>query len=137
MPKKTIVAKRIKEAREVLKNLGLPLSQQNEISALTLLALCGIKPNDLWDNSYRHSLTVSKGIIEVVTSHGPMSHKRVVELEAMLEGCAIGKIFVTAFPNFAEFRKHTPEIAWETEVWIAENPDHLIHYNGDKFLGPR
>ena len=26
--------------------------------------------------------------------------------------------------------------AEQTEVWIAENPDHLIHYNGEKFLGP-
>ncbi len=318
MSKKTIVAIRVKEARGVLKCLGLPASQQNEISALTFLALCGIKPNDLWENSYRHSLTVSKGImdfaakeykkryapntretvrrqvlhqfvqahiadynpdnpalptnsplahyaitesalaviktfgtkkwdvslkkfieqhgkleekyrkervknlvpvvlsdgtelklspgehnevqaavvrefaprfasgstvlyfgdtakkdlhfdkyaltnlgvpltehdklpdivlhddkkewlflIEVVTSHGPMSPKRVIELKAMLKECKIGKIFVTAFPNFAEFRKHTPEIDWETEVWIADNPDHLIHYNGDKFLGPR
>ncbi|MBS1775349.1 MAG: hypothetical protein JSS64_03610, partial [Bacteroidetes bacterium] len=21
------------------------------------------------------------------------------------------------------------------EVWIADNPDHLIHFNGHKFLG--
>ena len=27
-------------------------------------------------------------------------------------------------------------IAWETEVWIADEPDHMIHYNGERFLGP-
>ena len=43
---------------------------------------------------------------------------------------------MTAFLNRAEFRKWSSEIAWETEVWIADNPDHLIHFNGDKFLGP-
>jgi hypothetical protein len=76
-------------------------------------------------------------LIEVVTSHGPMTPKRVVELNAMLKATSAGKIFVTAFASFAEFRKHMRHIAWETEVWIAETPDHLIHFNGDRFLGPR
>lgn len=76
-------------------------------------------------------------LIEVVTSHGPMSPKRVVELEAMLKTCKAGKIYITAFPDFSELRRHTGEIGWETEVWIMENPDHMIHYNGDRFMGPR
>ncbi|HLE39935.1 MAG TPA: BsuBI/PstI family type II restriction endonuclease, partial [Nitrospirota bacterium] len=50
---------------------------------------------------------------------------------------AVGLIYVSAFPDFSEFHKHVGKIAWETEVWIAEFPDHMIHYNGDKFLGPR
>jgi type II restriction enzyme len=76
-------------------------------------------------------------LIEVVTSHGPMTPKRVVELKEMFAKCSAGIIFVSVFPDFAQFRKHLKNIAWETEVWIAEIPDHLIHYNGDKFLGPR
>lgn len=56
MPKKTAITKRIEEARIILRELGLPPAQQNEISALTLLALCGIKPNDPWNKSFRHSL---------------------------------------------------------------------------------
>ena len=76
-------------------------------------------------------------LVEAVTSHGPMSPKRVVELKTLFSGCGFGLVFVTAFPDFAEFRRHIAEIAWETEVWIAEIPDHIIHYNGDRFLGPR
>mgnify|MGYP001194380640 FL=1 len=76
-------------------------------------------------------------LIEVVTSHGPMTPKRVFELKEMFARCPAGIIFVSAFPDFAQFRKHLKNIAWETEVWIAEIPDHLIHYNGDRFLGPR
>jgi len=75
-------------------------------------------------------------LVEAVTSHGPMSPKRVVELKALFSKCSVGIIFVSAFPDFAEFRKNIKSIAWETEVWIAEIPDHLIHYNGDRFLGP-
>lgn len=49
----------------------------------------------------------------------------------------MGLIFVTAFPSFTEFKKYTSDLAWETEVWIAEYPEHMIHFNGDRFLGPR
>lgn len=76
-------------------------------------------------------------LVEAVTSHGPMSPKRVFELEEMLAACPAGLVYVSAFPDMTEFRKHTRNIAWETEVWIAEMPDHLIHYNGDRLLGPR
>ena len=75
-------------------------------------------------------------LIEAVTSHGPVSPKRWVELEDALEGCSVGRVYVTAFPHRAEFRKNAADIAWETEVWIADNPDHMIHFNGDRFLGP-
>jgi hypothetical protein len=76
-------------------------------------------------------------LIEVVTSHGPVSPKRILELEDFLKDSKVGKIYVTAFPDKSEFRKHIADIAWETEVWIADNPDHMIHFNGDKFIGPR
>jgi len=309
---------KIEEAQQILKTLGLPTAQQNEMSALTLLALCGIKENDSWENSFRSSLGVSKGImsfvrdnynreyapntretfrrqvlhqfvqariadynpddpslsvnsprahyaisevalgairhyntkqwsteagkftstvgelikiyaserelnmiplelangeklklsagkhnevqvaivnlfaprfanggtlvylgdtakkdlyvdtktldslnipidqhsklpdvviydskrnwlflIEAVTSHGPVSPKRIVELEEFLKDCKAGKVYVTAFPDFVEFKKHSNNIAWETEVWLVDTPDHMIHFNGDRFLGPR
>lgn len=76
-------------------------------------------------------------LIEAVTSHGPVSHKRKRELEAFFRNCRAPRVYVSAFPSFAEFRRYLQEIAWETEVWVAEMPDHLIHYNGDRFLGPR
>lgn len=76
-------------------------------------------------------------LIEAVTSHCPMTPKRIYELEDFLKECNAGKIYVSAFPDFAEFKKHTTEIAWDTEVWIMEFPEHMIHFNGDRFLGPR
>jgi type II restriction enzyme len=76
-------------------------------------------------------------LIEAVTSHGPVSPKRLIELEAFLKNCISGKIYVTAFPDFNEFKRHTNDIAWETEVWLMDFPEHMIHFNGDKFMGPR
>jgi type II restriction enzyme len=75
-------------------------------------------------------------LIEAVTSHGPVSPKRLLELEKFLTNCKSGKVYVSAFPNFSEFKKHSSDIAWETEVWLMEIPDHMIHFNGDKFLYP-
>ena len=75
--------------------------------------------------------------IESVTSVGPMEPKRVKEIEEMTEGVSAGKIFVTAFLDFKTFKKFSDTLAWETEAWIADMPDHMIHLNGDKFLGPR
>ncbi len=75
-------------------------------------------------------------LIEAVTSHGPVSPKRHRELEGLLKESPVDRIYVTAFLGAADFRKYAGDIAWETEVWIAESPDHLIHFNGPKFLGP-
>ena len=75
-------------------------------------------------------------LIEVVTSHGPVSPKRHHELEKLLASCLLGRVYVSVFPDFKEYLRHARNIAWETEIWIAEAPDHLIHYNGEKFMGP-
>jgi hypothetical protein len=75
--------------------------------------------------------------VEAVTSVGPMNPKRIVELNDLTKNVTAGKIFVTAFPDFATYKKFSAELAWETEVWLSEMPDHMIHLNGDKFLGPR
>jgi type II restriction enzyme len=74
-------------------------------------------------------------LIEAVHSSGPMSETRVLELKKMLKKCKAELIFITCFLTRTAFRKWMLEIAWETEVWIADNPDHLIHFNGHKFLG--
>lgn len=75
-------------------------------------------------------------LIEAVTTHGPVSPKRHAELESSLKDCPMGRVYVTAFLNFASFKKYASDIVWESEVWISEFPDHMIHFNGDKFLGP-
>lgn len=75
--------------------------------------------------------------IESVTSVGPMDPKRLKEINEMTTNVRAGKIYVTAFLDFKTFKSFSEQLAWETEVWIADMPEHMIHLNGDKFLGPR
>ena len=107
--------------REKLEQLGIPVNEHDKL------------PDVLLYDEERNWLF----LVEAVTSHGPVSPKRVEELEDSLKNCTATRIYVSAFPDFRQFRRHLDNIAWETEVWVAEIPDHLIHFNGDKFLGPR
>jgi adenine-specific DNA-methyltransferase len=75
-------------------------------------------------------------LVEAVTSHGPVNPKRHDELKRLFKGSKAGLVFVTAFEDRGTLNKFLREIAWETEVWIAESPDHLIHFDGERFLGP-
>lgn len=104
-----------------LKDLGIPIDQHSKL------------PDVVIYDSKRKWLF----LIEAVTSHGPVSPKRLLELEEFLKDCKAGKVYVTAFPDMTEFKKHSNNIAWETEVWLMEVPDHMIHFNGDRFMGPR
>ena len=76
-------------------------------------------------------------LIESATSHGPVDEKRYLELKNLFKPSNYGLIFISAFPNKKIMKQFMADIAWETEVWLADNPDHLIHLNGDRFFGPR
>jgi adenine-specific DNA-methyltransferase len=75
-------------------------------------------------------------LIESVTSHGPVDGKRHNELANLFASSTAGLVYVTAFPNRTIMGRYLGEIAWETEVWVANAPSHLIHFNGERFLGP-
>lgn len=75
--------------------------------------------------------------IEAVTSVGPMDYKRIEEIKELTKNVEVGIIYVTAFLDFKTYKKFSEKLAWDTEVWIANSPEHMIHLNGDRFLGPR
>ena len=101
--------------------LGIPVSEHDKF------------PNVILYDSKKKWLF----LIEAMNMDNFISPKRHIELEKLFKKCKAGKIHVTAFLDFASYGKYADVIAWETEVWIAEIPSHMIHYNGDKFLGPR
>jgi hypothetical protein len=75
-------------------------------------------------------------LIEAVTSHGPVSPKRRKELAELFKNSSAGLVYVTAFLSRKTMVKYLGDISWETEVWVADAPDHMIHFNGERFLGP-
>ncbi|MFH1157301.1 MAG: BsuBI/PstI family type II restriction endonuclease [Pseudomonadota bacterium] len=75
-------------------------------------------------------------LVEAVTSHGPVNAKRHNELAKLFSTAKPGLVYVTAFPDRGTMARYLTEIGWETEVWVAEAPTHMIHFNGDRFLGP-
>ena len=75
-------------------------------------------------------------LVESVTSHGPVDSKRYIELSELFSSVHADKVFISAFPDKRTFARFAPDVAWETEVWVADNPTHMVHFNGDKFLGP-
>ncbi|MBS7829184.1 N-6 DNA methylase [Wohlfahrtiimonas chitiniclastica] len=75
-------------------------------------------------------------LIESVTSHGPVDGKRHEELSRLFSNALPGLVYVTAFPNRKIMGRYLSDISWETEVWVADAPTHMIHFNGVRFLGP-
>lgn len=102
--------------KEKLEELGVPITMHDKLPDIIL---------------YDKTKNVLF-LIEAVTSHGPVSHKRLFELEKLLKNCIPKRVYISAFLDFAEYGRHKSKISWETEVWIAEVPEHMIHYNGDE-----
>lgn len=75
-------------------------------------------------------------LIEAVTSAGPVDGKRRKELKDLFAGCTAGLVFVTCFETRRAMQGFLSQIAWESEVWISDDPEHLIHFNGERYLGP-
>ena len=93
----------------------------------------GAKMPDVVVHDHRRNWLV---LIEAVTSAGPVDGKRRMELKKLFKNSKAGLVFVTAFETRKVMQSFVSQISWETAVWIAEDPDHLIHFNGERFLGP-
>ena len=136
----------LKEALQILIGLGVPKGQQNERTALCLLALTNVKKNSKWVEAQDLLIGITP-MMEFAKKayqkeYAPntretfrrQSMHQLIELEKLFM-TKLTIVYVTAFPDKQTFNRFTVEIAWETEVWLSDNPTHLIHFNGDKFLG--
>jgi len=135
--------RKLKEALTLLADLGLPRQQINERTALCLLALIDMKPASAWSAAGAPLLGITP-IMDwaaahygaTVTSHGPVDAKRQIELAQIFANSTAGLVYVSAFSSRKTFLRYLDVIAWESEVWIADAPTHMIHFNGSRFLGP-
>ena len=106
--------------RDMLANLGVSLNPHGKIPDVIMY-----DPDREWIF-----------LIEVVTSHGPIDTKRRNELRELFSRAKAGIVYVTAFADIHTMRRYAADISWKTEVWVAENPEHMIHFDGERFLGP-
>ncbi len=106
--------------RDLLESLGIKLDQHGKM------------PDAVFHQRERNWLV----LVEAVTSHGPVDGKRHHELMRLFAAAIPGSVYVTAFPSRSVMARYLGKIAWETEVWLADAPSHLIHFNGTRFLGP-
>lgn len=75
-------------------------------------------------------------LVEAVTSHGPVNPKRRIELQELFAPVQDSLVYVTVFATRGSMARHVKDISWATEVWVADDPTHLIHFDGVRFLGP-
>lgn len=108
------VLKAIIYEKDRLERLGMSITTQDRLPDIIL-----------YDEARNLLFLVEAGI-----SHMSVTHRRRRELETLLEGCAATRIYVSAFLYQADYGRNASHIAWESHVWIAEMPDHMIHYNG-------
>jgi site-specific DNA-cytosine methylase len=106
--------------RDRLAAIGLPIPGRN-----ILPDVIALDPKNEW-----------VFFVEAVHSFGAITNDRRERLVEFASGCNRPIIFVTAFEDRRSFGKWAAKIGWETEVWIASNPMHMVHFDGRKFLGP-
>ncbi len=107
-----------------------------DVRALTVVGLEVEEHGKMPDVVVHHTEKNWLVLIEAVTSHGPVNPKRRHELKELFSKSTAGLVFVTAFLDRRAMLKYLNDISWETEVWVADSPTHLIHFNGERFLGP-
>jgi type II restriction enzyme len=105
---------------ELLENLGVDIDSHGKM------------PDVIFYDKKRNWLV----LVESVTSHGPVDGKRHAELSTLFKSARASLVYVTAFPNRSVMSRYINDIAWETDVWISDSPSHLIHFDGEQFLGP-
>jgi type II restriction enzyme len=88
-------------------------------------------PDVVWHDPLKNRLF----LVDSITRHGPVSEQRRAELASLFSGARVHLIFVTAAPSRSMMAQHVLDVAWETEVWAADEPAHLIHFDGERFCG--
>ncbi len=106
--------------KDRLGQLGIVTSTLNELSDIILYS------------EAKHRLY----LIEVGISHRAITRRRRQALEQPMKECSATRIYISAFLNHAEFGRYCHLIAWESHVWLADIPEHMIHYDGEQYIIP-
>ncbi len=75
-------------------------------------------------------------LMEAASTHGPVDVTRKTELHDLFADQWDKAVLVSCFPDRKTMQKYLALLAWETEAWCADTPDHMMHFNGSRFMGP-
>lgn len=136
----------VRECQWLLRNMGFDRERDNERSALVLLALLGLKPNDPWTKSEARSLRTVE-IMGWIRDDWKVDYKpntretirrrtlhQFVQAHLVIEYSRSG--LRVMLPGPSNYEEYLTDISWETDVWTADHPTHLVHFDGERFLGP-
>ncbi len=104
----------------LLKDLGVTIDSREKMPALVL------------HYPARNWLLLA----EFAAGNGPIDEKRLKELARLFNKASPDLIYITAFQNRSAMADHDELPAWGTHAWFADEPEHMIHFNGSRFLGP-
>lgn len=104
----------------------------HEKDALEQLGIMAATPDELPDIVLHYALKDRLYFIEAGIVHQAITYRRKRELEQISKNCNAARVFVSAFPDFSMYGKYAIQIAWESHIWIATNPDHTIYYDGQE-----
>lgn len=108
--------------RDLMRELNLPLQVTASLPDVILLS----------------EVERCLAVIEVVASSGPISESRLGQLAPLVQqSLALGyrPRYVTAFPSRRVLRRFVEELAWGTQVWIAEEAEQVIRFGDDRGNG--
>ncbi|MFC2496456.1 MAG: BsuBI/PstI family type II restriction endonuclease [Scardovia wiggsiae] len=75
-------------------------------------------------------------LVEAASTHGPIDITRKIELHHLFANQWDKVVLISCFPNRRIMQKYLSLLAWETEAWCSDSPDHMVHLNGSRFMGP-
>lgn len=76
-------------------------------------------------------------LIQSVVNSDVIDEIRFEELKTLTRSVDKQKVFITAFPNSQSFKDNMDRLAWDTVAWIADTPEHMIHFEKHGTLEPR
>jgi hypothetical protein len=77
-----------------------------------------------------------RNLLILLTLNAPITTKQRNRIERWLAECMAKREYVSALSDWQALSRAGNSFAWDTHVWLAEEPEHMIHWNGEKFLGP-
>jgi hypothetical protein len=69
-------------------------------------------------------------LVDVAGRRGQLTAKRCESLKQMFHGSGLQLVLVNAFVSRRELQEFFIDCPWWTSAWFADEPEHMIHFDG-------